>query len=186
MKSGLVNSSMMLLKTSGLLDEIHNSSVYEAVVSVSEALCSSASDKTSLEERSIKSAILANSLFNEYALVFCPGSLLPFMIFLSNLGVGVKMDVHKNRLLGKSRCRREPLSRSTTDPCSGNNEIITCLINLHSSWNTCDGILLPPMEALTECMAYYKGILVALSGTIIPSLLDVHGFIETGGAHSIS
>ena len=96
------------------------------------------------------------------------------------------MEAYKNRLLEKSRSRRKPLSRSITNPCSENNQVNKCSINLHPSWNTSDGLLLPPMEALTECMAYCKGLLAALSGTIVPSLLDVHHFLETRGAHSIS
>jgi hypothetical protein len=150
-KTGDMYSSMMLLAASGLLDEIHNPSAYEAIVSVSEAPCSNASDTTSVDDRSMKSVILANSLLNEHALVFCPASLLPFMTFLSNLvdvaghmilksecGVGEKMEAYKHGLLEKSRCRRKPLSCPITHSSVENGDINKCAISLHPSFDSAE------------------------------------------------
>ncbi len=196
---GGVDSCMMLLAASGLLDEIHNPSAYEAIISVSETLCSKASDPSFEENKSMKSVILANSLLNEHALVFCPASLLPNMMFLSNLvdvaahmilksdcGVGEKMEAYKHVLLEKSRCRRKPSSPSITNTSHQSSSINKYAISLHPSWHTSDGLLLPPMEALAECMNYCKGLLSITSGNRAPFFLNVHDFLESRGAHSIS
>ena len=71
MKIGDIDSSMMLLAVSGLLDKIHNPSAYEAIVSVSEALCSNASNTTSLEKRHF------SQLFIERACTFLFSSFSP-------------------------------------------------------------------------------------------------------------
>ena len=198
-KSGEVESSMILLEASGLLDEVHSPSSYEAIVSVSVALCSKAADMTSLDEKAMKSVILANSLVHEHALVFCPEALLPFMMFLSNLvdvagqmivksdcGVGEMMETYKRELLEKSRGRRKPLTRFTANTSDENSNSMKGIISLHSSWHTSDGLLLPPIEALSECMTYCKGLLSILSAKSSSDLLNVHEFLDSRGAHSIS
>ena len=69
-KTGDMDSSMMLLAASGLLDEIHNPSAYEAIVSVSEALCSNASNTTSLEKRHFSQLVIERActfLFSSFS-----------------------------------------------------------------------------------------------------------------------
>ena len=58
-------SSMMLLAASGLLDEIHNPSAYEAIISVSEALCSNASNTTLLEKRHFSQLVIEQEYFDQ-------------------------------------------------------------------------------------------------------------------------
>ena len=206
-KRGNEELCMALLEASGLLDEIHNASAYQTIVSVTLALCSKASDTTTSfsdvdnmqSERAMKSIILANSLLQDHALIFCPGPLLPLMLFLSNLvdvatqiilksdcGVGEKMDNYKQTMYEKSRIRRQPLSRSKIHSDAESDQLYTSTVNLHPSWHTGDGLLLPPMEALSECMAYCKGLLAPRSGDSTSNLLNVHDFLGSRGAHSIS
>ena len=69
-KTGDMDSSMMLLAVSGLLDKIHNPSAYEAIVSVSEALCSNASNTTSLEKRHFSQLVIERActfLFSSFS-----------------------------------------------------------------------------------------------------------------------
>jgi hypothetical protein len=99
------------------------------------------------------------------------------MILKSDCGVGKKMEAYKHGLLEKLRCRRKPLSRPVTYSSVENGVINKCAISLHPSWHISDDLLLPPMEALAECMTYCKGLLSVLSGNSMQNLLSVHCFL---------
>ena len=201
--SGKEDLGILLLETSGVLDEIHNATAYQAIVVVVLSLCSKASlyatcktaNSDDDQRRSMMNIILANSLLQDHALVFCPGSLVPLMVFLSNLvdvatqmilrsdsGVGEEMQASKQRLFNKSRKRQQPLLFLDTSPRYAN----VVDMSLHKSWHTGDGLLLPPREAMVECMTYCKELLSPLAGKNPSNLTGIHTFLRDRGVHSIS
>lgn len=201
--SGKEDLGNQLLETSGVLDETHNATAYQAIVMVVLSLCSKASASFPCstngiddnQRRSMMNIILANSLLQDHALVFCPGSLLPMMVFLSNLvdvatqmilrsdsGVGEDMQAFKQQLFEKSRKRHQPLLFLDINP-RNINEVD---ISIHKSWHTGDGLLLPPRQAIFECMTYCKELLSPLAGKNQSNILGIHRFLGDRGVHSIS
>lgn len=189
-------SSLLLLKASGLLDEIHNDGMYKTLGSVVLSLCqkashtSSSSFDNSSEDNacnSMKSVITASALLEEHGLLHCPTSLLPSMLFLNNLvdtltqmilkcdcGVGDAMEMFKQTLTTRDQNAR-CLTKS--------------LKILHPTWHIGDGLLLPPTEALAECMMYCKILLQSQISTFqwnLQELLSIHSFLAHRGAHALS
>ncbi len=200
------DEAIELLEASGLMNERHNDSAYQVIVSIALTLCSRASNDSSSfanvddkkSDRAMKCIIIAASLLQEHALVFCPSSLLPRMVFLSNLvdvadqvilradcGVGERMESFKEILHSKLRERKQPVVTSETQ-VSDDIDICGSSPKLHPTWHIGDGLLLSPFEALSRCMAYCRGLLASNSNRNPSDLLDVHGFLESRGAHSIS
>ena len=187
-------SSLLLLKASGILDDIHNDVTYQTLASLVFTLCQKASHSSSTVDgskehatNSMKSVIAASSLLEEHGLIYCPTTLLPSMLFLNNLvdvstqmilrcdcGIGEAMELYKQALTTRDQ----------------NVRVVTKSYRiLHPNWHIGDGLLLPPTEALAECMMYCKILLQSQVSTRqwnVQELLSVHSFLADRGAHALS
>lgn len=194
--------SILLLENAGVLDEIHNPTAYQAIIMVVLTLCSKAANCNNLDEQrdnAMRSLILANSLLQDHALVFCPATLLPYMVFLGNLvdvatqiilrfdcGVGEQMETFKRKLLYASKARLSPLEQISDEYQNDALRANTANIILHPSWHCGDGLLLPPYDTLSECITYCKEILSPTLGNSNVIMLGIHNFLEDRGAYSLS
>eukprot|EP00557_Chaetoceros_sp_GSL56_P005139 CAMPEP_0176500916 /NCGR_PEP_ID=MMETSP0200_2-20121128/13853_1 /TAXON_ID=947934 /ORGANISM="Chaetoceros sp., Strain GSL56" /LENGTH=1333 /DNA_ID=CAMNT_0017899709 /DNA_START=566 /DNA_END=4565 /DNA_ORIENTATION=+ len=194
--------SMLLLENAGVLDETHNPTAYQAIIMVVLALCSKAANTNNLDvqqESAMRSIILANSLLQEHALVFCPAVLLPYMVFLGNLvdvvtqiilrfdcGVGEQMETFKRKLLYASKERLSLLEKNPDKYHMTTLRRDNASIILHPSWHYGDGLLLPPNNTLLECMTYCKEILSPKLRQNNFVMLGIHNFLEDRGAYYLS
>ena len=140
--------------------------------------------------------VRANSLVEEHAMPFCSSDLLPSVVTLSSLtdtvsqvlvradsGVGEAIDAFRRDLNDRARKRRE--SPSGLFPSlyeSTARSKLPSSPSLHPSWYVGDGLLLPPPETLSFCIAYCKGE-IQLSNTTHNG--SIYNFLESRGAYSI-
>lgn len=199
------------LGASGILDEIGTDAAFWAVLSVALSLCFKASnessgvgDKTTLSR--MKYVMRASSLLQDYALVNCPSNMIPVSVSIATLtdivsqiliradeGTGEILDSFRVKLNKEARIRREPLGANEGGIISQTSEVrLSGQPALHQMWYVGDGLLLPPMEALSQCVIYCKELMgciqvgtKATHSTPLSGTISLHSFLGTRGAHAI-
>ena len=213
------HGSLLLLAVSGLLDERNERSSFHAIMSVALTLCAKAFSEVqfiSQEETDFSMAFLgmrfmaqASQLLNEHILLYSPPSMLSASLSLNNLmglvcdvstrsdmGIGTKLENYIQMLKTTSRKTRQHFNTTNTKKFIVNNMLADKRLppapNLHPTWYIGDGLLLPPLEALSLSMAYCKSMLVIESTSSSKSSQplmeknDIMRLLESRGAHSTS
>ena len=108
----------------------------------------------------------------------------------TDCGVGEAIEKLRDELFAKSKSHSEPICYSHSNTPEDLDGIKTYSnLKLHSTWYVGDGLLLPPLEALSHCMDYCRELMgvqsLATNGTS-SALCGLYSFLETRGAYSLS
>jgi len=214
------HGSLLLLAVSGLLDERNERSSFYAIMSVALTLCAKAFSEVkfiSQDETDFSMAILgmrsmarASQLLNEHILLYSPPSMLSASLSLnclmglvcdvsvrSDMGIGTKLENYIQMLKTTSRKTRQHFNITHTNKTIVNKMLADKRLppapNLHPTWYIGDGLLLPPLDALSLSMAYCKKMLEIESSTRsskshqpLMEKNDIMRSLESRGAHSTS
>ena len=218
-KTSTNHGSLLLLAVSGLLDERNEHSSFHAIMSVALTLCAKTFSEVqfiSQDETDFSMAILgmrsmaqASQLLNEHILLYSPSSMLSASLSLnclmelvcdvsirSDMGIGTKLETYIQMLQTTSRKTRQHFNITHTNKSIVNNMLADKRLppapNLHPTWYIGDGLLLPPLDALSLSMAYCKSMLEIESTSRSKSRQplmeknDIMRSLESRGAHSTS
>jgi hypothetical protein len=200
--------SVVLLHDTGVFEEKEVCASAHVALALAFALCKKASLE-SLEERCIdgmKQFIRASALLQRSVLQRCPLTALSAAVSLAaffdvtislykgtDQGVGDQLDGFRSKLLADSKIDLELSASQAVDA------IETRMFNmgivrpvLHSHWNENDGLLLPPFETHSCCIAFGKEIMSYLLCTARKhtkrrnETKRLHSFLCERGANAIA
>jgi hypothetical protein len=197
---------MDFLSDLGVLESTQDSIAARACMAVALALCLKASQQTADPAvlDGMKYLVMAASLLQDHALLSCPNTVLSAALALGELtdivvqvlvrtdeGFGEGLDSFRKELHTTAAKKRWSFLTSTKSPCGDITESMRLRRPvLHSSWYVGDGLLLPPLEALSRGIEYCKYSMGAHKGsqwTLLEDAgLNLHYFLEGRGSHSLA
>jgi hypothetical protein len=182
----------------GLNDKSNDAISVRAHLSVALSLCFQASSESgqNLSEEGMKRILRAASILRDQSLAVSPSGELPSVVSFGSLldivgdvftradeGIGEMLDEFRHGL--QTCVWRERLSIKPDDKKESPSVSPLHRPALHPTWYIGDGLLLPPREALSQCIFYCRKMLGGDS-RVEDAAMELYRFVAARGARSMA